>query len=36
VRLHCQTRLTRERTQALRRQLHCPEGDLGCLRPVRP
>ncbi len=36
VRLHCQTRLTRERTQELRRQLNCPEGDLGCLRPVRP
>lgn len=36
ARLPCQTRLTRERTEELRRQLNCPEGDLGCLRPVRP
>lgn len=36
VRVMCQTRLTRERTNELRRQLNCPEGDLTCLRPVRP
>ncbi|NIM41197.1 MAG: DUF1311 domain-containing protein [Hydrogenophaga sp.] len=36
TRLQCQTRVTRERTNELRRQLNCPEGDLTCLRPVRP
>lgn len=36
TRLQCQTRVTRERTNELRRQLNCPEGDLSCLRPVRP
>lgn len=36
ARLQCQTRVTRERTNELRRQLNCPEGDLTCLRPVRP
>ena len=28
----CLTRLTRERSKELKRQLSCPEGDLGCVR----
>jgi uncharacterized protein YecT (DUF1311 family) len=30
VRARCATRLTQERTDALRRRLDCPEGDLAC------
>lgn len=36
VHAQCLTRLTRERTQSLLRHLHCDEGDLSCVRPLRP
>jgi len=36
VKLRCQTRMTRERSAELRRQLSCPEGDVSCVRPRRP
>lgn len=36
VHTQCLARLTRERTQALRRHLNCEEGDLSCVRPARP
>lgn len=35
VKLNCQSRLTRERTDALRRHMSCPEGDTACVRPTR-
>lgn len=35
VKLQCQARLTRERTDQLRRHMSCPEGDLACVRPNR-
>jgi uncharacterized protein YecT (DUF1311 family) len=32
----CQARMTRERTAELQRHLRCEEGDLSCVRPMKP